>query len=131
MNNAEKFNWKDGDVQIHGTGTQGSEPNDTPEDFRGSAEMRQVWHGTRELDPARSQKIVNHSPDGFNWGYGGSGPSQLALAILLEYLDDDQADRHHQDFKWALISKLPQGADFRLEERTVLDWIIDNVKETE
>lgn len=29
-----------------------------------------------------SQRIMNHSPDGFEWGYGGSGPSQLALAIL-------------------------------------------------
>lgn len=29
--------------------------------------------------------LLNHSPDGFNWGYMGSGPSQLAFAILLEY----------------------------------------------
>lgn len=25
---------------------------------------------------------VNHSPDGFGWGYYGSGPSQTAYAIL-------------------------------------------------
>jgi hypothetical protein len=31
------------------------------------------------------QDIRNHSPDGFNWGYGGSGPSQLALAILADH----------------------------------------------
>ncbi|GAI61912.1 unnamed protein product [marine sediment metagenome] len=24
------------------------------------------------LDPAPSQKLYNHSPDGFNWGYSGS-----------------------------------------------------------
>lgn len=30
--------------------------------------------------------VRNHSPDGFNWGYGGSGPSQLALAILIDHL---------------------------------------------
>lgn len=29
-----------------------------------------------------SQEIKNHSPNGFEWGYGGSGPSQLALAIV-------------------------------------------------
>ena len=26
------------------------------------------------LDASPSQKLWNHSPDGFNWGYGGSGP---------------------------------------------------------
>ena len=25
------------------------------------------------LKPDRSQAVKNHSPDGFNWGYGGSG----------------------------------------------------------
>lgn len=35
------------------------------------------------LSPDKSQKVWNHSPDGFNWGYGGSGPAQLALALLL------------------------------------------------
>ena len=35
------------------------------------------------LSPKDSQKIVNHSPDGFEWGYGGSGPAQLSLAIVL------------------------------------------------
>lgn len=39
-----------------------------------------------KLDPRRSQKLWNHSPDGFEWGYGGSGPAQLALAILLDAL---------------------------------------------
>lgn len=43
----------------------------------------------REISPDRSQKVYNHSPDVFEWGYGGSGPSQLALAILLEVTGDD------------------------------------------
>lgn len=40
------------------------------------------------LFPNRSQRIVNHSPDGFEWGYGGSGPAQLALAILFDRTGD-------------------------------------------
>lgn len=36
------------------------------------------------LLPAASQRLRNHSPDGFAWGYNGSGPSQLALAVLLK-----------------------------------------------
>jgi Family of unknown function (DUF6166) len=31
-------------------------------------------------------EIANHSPDGFEWGYGGSGPAQLALAILADHI---------------------------------------------
>lgn len=30
-----------------------------------------------------SLAIRDHSPDGFEWGYAGSGPAQSALAILL------------------------------------------------
>jgi len=39
------------------------------------------------LSPTRSQKIINHSPDGFSWGYRGSGPSQLSLAIVVEAIE--------------------------------------------
>src|SRR5262245_52035317 len=51
--------------------------------------------------------LFNHSPTGFEWGYGGSGPAQLALAILADHLgDDERAVRLHQGFKWAVIAKL-------------------------
>src|SRR5215470_1617278 len=30
--------------------------------------------------------IPFHSPNGFAWGYHGSGPADLALAILVDYL---------------------------------------------
>ena len=32
--------------------------------------------------------LRNHSPSGFEWGFGGSGPAQLALAILCDHLGD-------------------------------------------
>lgn len=32
--------------------------------------------------------LRNHSPSGFEWGYNGSGPAQLALAILTHHLQD-------------------------------------------
>src|SRR6516165_8748734 len=49
--------------------------------------------------------LINHSPSGFEWGYGGSGPAQLALAILANCLHDDGAALvFHQDFKWAFIA---------------------------
>lgn len=45
--------------------------------------------GCRELDPRRD--VRNHSPDGFEWGYAGSGPAQLALALAADVLDDNEA----------------------------------------
>jgi hypothetical protein len=36
-----------------------------------------------------SLNIRNHSPTGFEFGYAGSGPAQLALAILVDYLGPD------------------------------------------
>ena len=52
--------------------------------LKGQILTRTVWLDGVQLSPARSQKVYNHSPNGFNWGYGGSGPAQLALAMMLE-----------------------------------------------
>jgi hypothetical protein len=51
--------------------------------------------------------LMNHSPDGFEWGYGGSGPAQLALAICADSLGDDKrAFRVYQDFKFRMIAPI-------------------------
>ena len=53
--------------------------------------------------------LRNHSPSGFDWGYCGSGPAQLALAILADHLaDDEQALDSYQCFKWSVIAELPK-----------------------
>jgi hypothetical protein len=54
--------------------------------------------------PARWD-LREHSPDGFAWGYGGSGPSQLALAMCADALDSDaQALAVYQQFKNAHVA---------------------------
>ena len=54
--------------------------------------------------------LLNHSPTGFSWGYGGSGPAQLALALLADALgDDDRAIRLHQQFKFKVVTAWPEG----------------------
>lgn len=51
--------------------------------------------------------LWNHSPDGFAWGYHGSGPAQLALAMLADFLGDDQrAVALHQPYKRRVIAQL-------------------------
>ena len=52
--------------------------------------------------------LWNHSPSGYEWGYSGSGPAQLALAILADHLnDDDEAVALYQEFKRLVVAKLP------------------------
>ena len=54
--------------------------------------------------------LWNHSPSGFEWGYGGSGPAQLALALLAHHLADDHAALNcYQNFKFAVIAALPHN----------------------
>jgi Family of unknown function (DUF6166) len=54
--------------------------------------------------------LFNHSPTGFSWGYTGSGPAQLALALLADALgDDDLAVQLHQAFKFRVVACWPEG----------------------
>lgn len=66
-------------------------------------------HGTwSRLSPLKSLRLRNHSPDGFEWGYGGSGPAQTALALLLDYTRDRrQSLALYQDFNATVVASLP------------------------
>lgn len=78
-----------------------------------------------ELDPGPSLKVFNHSPDGFEWGYGGSGPAQLALAILMDYLGDSKrAVELHQRFKWEFIAQADKES-FDISEEQINAWMKD------
>lgn len=49
--------------------------------------------------------LRSHSPMGFAWGYEGSGPAQLALALLVDALQDvDLALRWYQEFKREVVA---------------------------
>ncbi|MCI0596981.1 MAG: hypothetical protein L0Z48_10650 [candidate division Zixibacteria bacterium] len=67
-------------------------------------------------------RFVWHSPTGFEWGYGGSGPADLALNILALYVDPPTARFLHYDFKWDYIATLPREG-CRLSKTEILDWI--------
>ena len=89
----------------------------------GDAKTRIVKIGDRVLDPSSSQRLWNHSQDGFNWGYEGSGCAQLALALLLEFSDDNIAPAVYQKFKREVIARLPMEKSFELSEDFIKDWI--------
>lgn len=74
---------------------------------KGGCHVTRVDGEKEETLPLRSE-LVDHSPD-FEWGYGGSGPSQLSLALLADATKDDtKAIALHDAFKWEVISRLPQ-----------------------
>jgi hypothetical protein len=100
--------------------------------------MRQVWYeGEREsavwkrvkddkgeyevpLTPFRSQQLRNHGD--FNWGYLGSGPAQLALAILLDATGDPElALQHYQEFKFQVVANFKDQWSMSWEE--IADWL--------
>jgi hypothetical protein len=52
--------------------------------------------------------LKNHSPTGFEWSYLGSGPSQLALALVADCCGDRLAvPAVYQAVKAALVARLP------------------------
>ena len=90
--------------------------------IRGKMDTRQVWVDDVELLPGPSQAVFNHSPDGFCWGYCGSGPSQLALALMLHFTEDEELARAlYIPFKFKIVSCL--NADFELDTDEIRQWI--------
>jgi hypothetical protein len=78
-----------------------------------------VGEGIQTNVPCR---IAYHSPDGFEWGYGGSGPADFALNILSIFAGQEFAERHHQDFKWKFIAPMPyEGGKIKRED--IVSWI--------
>lgn len=85
-----------------------------------------------------AQRVVWHSPTGFECGYGGSGPADLALNVLNELVPPRSdgcepepcfrgecsrtAARLHQDFKRAFIACMDsEGGTVPIE--TIRTWL--------
>ena len=68
------------------------------------------------------RRYVYHSPTGFEWGYGGSGPADLALNILALVVPVKEAWRMHHDFKFARVASLPRD-EGRIHLADVRQWI--------
>lgn len=60
-------------------------------------------NGRKELLPP-CNVIRNHSPDGFDWGYLGSGPAQLALALAVHAVGRRIGERIYQRLKERLVN---------------------------
>lgn len=82
-------------------------------------------NGLWRLDPRLD--LRNHSPSGLAWGYQGSGPAQLALALLADATGDDGlAQQIYQVFKKDVIAKLDQDNGWELTQDDILKWVHEN-----
>lgn len=70
--------------------------------------------------PARLD-LRSHSPSGLEWGYPGSGPAQLALAILADAVGPEAAQACYQRFKFEVVARLAQER-WELTREAVLTW---------
>lgn len=87
--------------------------------------------------------VVQHSPDGFEFGYGGSGPADLALNIaevILQRLGYQGARQDcydgdcfvlawhiHQDLKWRFIGPVPQETGATIPYADLLAFVTANL----
>lgn len=74
--------------------------------------------------PRLERGEARHSPDGFQWGYAGSGPAELARALLVRVFPGDPTARHpavYQAFKRDVIARLPRES-FVLDGAQVEAW---------
>lgn len=72
------------------------------------------------LEP--SLKIRDHSVV-FEWGYLGSGPAQLALALLLDALSDPEtAKKYYYDFKFNVVSRFKKD-EWEITGEEIREWL--------
>jgi hypothetical protein len=94
--------------------------------------ITRAWRYPVEL-PLRTD-LFNHSPDGVEWGFGGSGPAQLALALLAHATKSDRkALRWYQAFKRERIAGLERetfGEAWQMSRRDILAWLAAKESET-
>lgn len=74
-----------------------------------------------ELEP--SLEVWRHSPSDFEWGFSGSGPAQLALALLLDHTGDPaKAQANYQRFKADVVARW-RDKEWRLDPNEIDAWL--------
>ena len=84
-----------------------------------------LYQGVKQIAPLDPCiKMVNHSPTGFAWGYQGSGPAQLAFALLYHVTKDKEtSQRFYQRFKADVIGAMPREGNWKLSYNDIVEWL--------
>ncbi len=94
--------------------------------------------------------VEDHSPDGYEWGYGGSGPADLALNIIENVLrlmghngtisasSGANTDGHifqdsyllYMDFKREVVARVPdEEAEHTISYDVIAIWIEEKLRQ--
>lgn len=81
-----------------------------------------LWRTREGTAHASVPHVVRHSPTGIEWGYLGSGPSDLALSVLSALADERAARALYRRFKLEVVARVPEeGGVLRAAE--VRAWV--------
>jgi hypothetical protein len=78
-----------------------------------------VFVEEEEQPPYRLKHEVRHSPDGFSWGYSGSGPADLARSILADHLGFVPHPAIYQRFKAAHVARWEQAKPWQITSEEI------------
>ena len=81
------------------------------------------------LEPSKQLHPSNATPE---WSYAGDGPSQLALAILLDALDtfpnkNEMALKYYHAFKNEFIAVADYQTGFTILQSQVKEWLFNQI----
>lgn len=70
--------------------------------------------------PLPQRQDISNDSYGLNWGYGGAGPTQLAVALTSDALGDEVARRWSDVVRQEIVEKLPRGKPWILTDYDVV-----------
>lgn len=77
---------------------------------------------TRPLPRCGGHTATRSEDFEWNYGYGGSGPADLALSILTACVDRATAEQMYQAFKWEYCAG-QRHRQWTISVRTIRKWI--------
>lgn len=106
----------------------------SPEDVANS--QAKTYRGRRDATGVVVEILINdvpygelantgyHSLTGFEWGYGGSGPANLAYSLIFDACDQDKvcAEKWYQIFKYEVVAQFPREG-WSLPAEAVRAWV--------
>ena len=104
---------EDGDALLLLRGTDGVHAHIGPADpKRFGAECKPLTH------------IERHSPDGFEYGYAGSGPNDLSLSVLTACIGPKLADLYYNQFTHDIIANVRrEDCEWLMTHASIMGWV--------
>lgn len=91
--------------------------------YEGIASIRKIYVHLKHEPKRELEHHIHHSPDGFSWGYYGSGPAELARCILWDHLGFKPHPAMYQKFKTDYIARFRIDQNWILGSEAIKAWL--------